>query len=109
MKRERGQGLVEAIAAFPVCVACAMVVVDCGVIVRDRIAVAQAATRAAEARLDGRDERAAARGALPSSMQNSLRVELRDDRVVVRAESGARITRIAGVPVVHTSSVEVAR
>jgi len=109
VKRERGQALVEAVAAFPVCIVCALVVVDCGVIVRDRIAVSQAATRAGEARIAGRDERSAARGALPASMQDSLRVELDGDRIVVRAESGARITKLAGSPVVHASTVEVAR
>ena len=109
MRSERGQGLIEAIAAFPVCVACAMVVVDCGVVVRDRIAVTQAATRAAEAGLAGGNERDAAQGALPRSMQDSVRVQVEADRVVVRAESGARIARIAGVPIVHTSSVEMDR
>ncbi len=109
MRREGGQALVEAVAAVPVCVACALALVDCGVIVRDRIAVTQAATRAAEAQLAGRDELAAARGALPASMRSSVRIEHDGDEIVVRATSGARIAKLAGAPVVHRSSVEVAR
>lgn len=109
MRRERGQALVEAVAAVPACVACALVLADCGVIVRDRIAVAQAATRAAEARIEGRDDLRAARGALPTSMRASVRVEHVGDRVEVRATSGARIAKLAGRPIVHRSSVEVPR
>lgn len=109
MSRERGQALVEAVAAVPVCVACALVLADCGVIVRDRIAVTQAATRAAEARIDGRDELDAARGALPSALRESLRIERDGDRIIVRATSAARITKLAGTPVTHRSTVEVER
>ncbi len=109
MSRERGQALVEAVAAIPVCVACALVLADCGVIVRDRIAVAQAATRAAEACIAGRDELDAARGALPEALRDSVRVSTDGDRIVVRATSSARITRLAGMPVVNRSSVEVER
>jgi hypothetical protein len=109
VSRERGQALVEAVAAVPVCVACALVLADCGVIVRDRIAVTHAATRAAEARIEGRDELDAARGALPASIRNSARIRRDGDRIVVRATSAARITKLAGMPVVHRSSVEVER
>lgn len=109
MSRERGQALVEAIVAVPVCVACALVLADCGVIVRDRIAVTQAATRAAEARIAGRDELDAARAALPVSMRRTARIERDGERIVVRATSGARITKLAGTPVVHRSEVAVTR
>lgn len=109
MTRERGQALVEAVVAVPVCIACALVIADCGVIVRDRVAVTQAATRAAEARLDGRDELDAARGALPVALRDSLRVTTDGDRIVVRATSAARITKLAGMPVIHRSTVEVER
>lgn len=109
MTGERGQALVETVAAIPACIACALVIADCSVVVRDRIAVTQAATRAAEARLGGRDELDAARAALPASIRASVRVDRRGDRIVVRATSGARIARLAGAPVVHRSSVEVAR
>lgn len=109
MNRERGQALVEAVAAVPVCIACALVIADCGVIVRDRIAVTQAATRAAEARIEGRDELDAARGALPVALRDSVSISHDGDRIVVRATSAARITRLAGMPVVHRSTVEVER
>lgn len=109
MSRERGQSLVEAVIAIPACIACALTIVDCGVLVRDRIAVAQAATRAAEAQLIGADSTAAARSALPASMRGSLQVAADEHRIVVRATSGSRIAKLAGHPVTHRSSVEVAR
>jgi hypothetical protein len=109
MSRERGQALVEAVAAVPVCVACALVLVDCGVLIRDRVAVTQAATRAAEARIAGRDELDAARGALPTALRDSVRISHDGDRIVVRATSAARITKLAGMPVIHRSTVEVER
>ena len=107
MSRERGQALVEAVAAVPVCMACALLLVDAGVLIRDRIAVTQAATRAAEAQLIGRDPIRAARGALPGSIRPSARVVRRGDRIVVTVTSGARIARLVGSPGVHRSSVEV--
>jgi hypothetical protein len=109
MNRERGQALVEALVAIPACIACALMVADCGVLVRDRIAVTQAATRAAEAQLTGADATRAARGALPASLRASLRVDVDDDRVIVHADSGSRIAQLAGRTVTHRSSVEVAR
>ena len=109
MTREDAQALVEVVLAVPACIACALAIADCGVLVRDRVAVAQAAGRAAEARLVGDDVEAAARGALPASMRDDVHVEVRGDRVVVRATGGARIAELVGRPVVHQSSVEVAR
>ena len=109
MRRERAQAIVEAVAAVPVCVACALALADAGVIVRDRIAVAQAATRAAEAHLAGADELDAARDALPESIRDGAAVTVRGERIFVTASSGARITKLAGQDVVHHSSVEVAR
>lgn len=113
-RRERGQALVEVVVALPVCLVCALTLVDCGVIVRDRVAVAQAATRAAEAHVNGTDELEAARSALPSSLDGRARVAVRSDRVTVTARSAARIAKLAGAPVEHRSSVafdvsEVAR
>lgn len=105
MRRERGQALIEAVLAMPVCLVCALAVVDCGVIVRDRLATARAATHAAEAHLEGRDEFAAARAALPQSVRGGLGVDVEDDHVVVRVESSARITRLVGQVVEHRSSV----
>lgn len=108
MSRERAQALVEAVAAVPVCMACAIALVDCGVLVRDRIAVAQAATRAAEAELRGDDPRTAAREALPSSLRDSWRLERAGDRLTVRATSGTASTSLIGRSVEHASSVELA-
>ena len=102
MNRERAQALVEAVVALPACVACALVLVDCGVIVRDRIAVAQAATRAAEAHLAGADELAAARTAAPRAELSSD-----GDTISVRLTSRAAIARLAGHPVTQRSSVEL--
>lgn len=109
MRREQAQALVEAVAAVPVCVACALALADAGVIVRDRIAVAQAATRAAEAHIDGADELAAAQGALPASIRDAASVRVEGDRIFVQAASGARIAKLVGRDVVHRSSVEVSR
>jgi hypothetical protein len=87
MRSERGSALIEAVAAFPACIACALVIVDCGVLVRDRIATTQAATRAAAAELAGTDARAAARAALPMSLRASLRLHVTDAGVDVRVTS----------------------
>ncbi|MCW2925800.1 MAG: hypothetical protein JWM98_3204 [Thermoleophilia bacterium] len=104
MKGERGQSLIEAVVALPVCVACAMAIVDCGVLVRDRVAVAQAAARAAEAHLQGRSELDAARGALPAGLSKRVHVRVEEHRVVVSAPSGARIAKLAGRTVTSRST-----
>ncbi len=109
MNRERAQALVEAVVAVPACIACALAIVDAGIVVRDRIAIAQAAGRAASAHLAGGDEVAAARRAVPASMRPSVRVEIDGPRVVVEGRSDVRLARIAHVDVDHRSSVEVAR
>lgn len=108
MNRERAQSLVEAVAAVPVCVACALTIVDAGVLVRDRIATTQAATRAAEAHLSGRDGLDAARDALPDSLHDSVELDVADDRLVLRASSDTMLTRLARRPVEHRSSVALA-
>jgi Flp pilus assembly protein TadG len=107
MSRERAQALVEAVVALPVCLACAMTLVDCGVVIRDRIALAQAADRAASAELRGTDVDAAARGALPTSVRN-VDVTVRDSRITVRATSHVAIAGLAGRRIVQQSSVELA-
>lgn len=109
MTRERGQALVEVVAAVPACIACALAIADCGVVVRDRIAVAQAAGRAAQAQVAGADVERAAIAALPDAIRGDARVIVGEDRITVRAASGSRIARLAGRPIVHRSSVEVAR
>lgn len=108
-RRERGQGLVEAVMAVPVCVACALAIVDAGVLVRDRLAVAQAADRAAVARLEGRDERAAALRALPGSLRRGATVRVDGATVEVRVDGGARLAQLVGHPIRLDSSVEVER
>lgn len=112
MRRESGQGLVEAVAALPVCLVCALAIVDCGIVVRDRIAVSQAATRAAEAEMDGRDATAAAGLGLPGGLRASLRVSASGERVRVSATSRPRLLRVGG-GIEHrsaaTTSVEAAR
>lgn len=108
MSRERGQALVEAVAAFPVCIACALVLVDAGVLVRDRVAVAQAATRAAEAQLNGHVELLdAAAGALPARIRSSAVVTRRGNRITVTASSTAPALGVVGVTIEQRSSVEV--
>lgn len=109
MSRERAQALVEAVVAVPACIACALGIVDAGLLVRDRIALAQAADRAAIAHLDGRDEAAAARAALPESLQHHMDVQVRDDEVVVVARAESHIAELVGHPIELRSSVEVAR
>lgn len=108
MSRERGQALIEVALAVPACIACAMAIVDCGIVVRDRMAVAQAAGRAASAQLAGGDVERAALAALPDSMREEAVVRVVDGQVQVRATSQARIARLAGREIVHRSSVEVA-
>lgn len=107
MNRERAQVLVEAVAAIPVCITCALALVDCGLIVRDRIAVTQAATRAASAQITGRDVNEAAQSALPDSMRSSLKVTVSEGHIIVRARSGSKIAKLAKQKIVHESSVEV--
>lgn len=112
--RERAQALVEAALVLPACVACAVTIVDCGVVARDRIATAQAATRAAEAHLVGDDATDAAREALPASLRGDVIVRERGDEIQVSTTSDVAITRLAGRGVEHRSSVtlpdtEVAR
>ena len=103
--RERGQALVEAALVVPACVACAVAIVDCGVVVRDRMATTQAATRAAEARLEGREATDAARAALPESLRDDAVVRIRGERIEVRTSSDVAITRLAARPVEHRSTV----
>ena len=107
MSRERGQALVEAMVAIPVCMACALTLVECGVLVRDRIVVSQAATRAAEAQMAGRDPADAARTALPKSMRDALEVNVRSDRVAVSVRSDSRAVQLIGARVIHRSSVAI--
>lgn len=99
MSHERGQALIEAVAAAPVCIASALLLVDAGIIVRDRIAVAQAATRAAEASLVGSSVSEAALGALPRNLRDGATVRVDGSVVTVSVESRATSARLAKHPV----------
>lgn len=96
MSRERGQALIEAVAVFPVCLACAMALVDCGIVVRDRMAIAQAASRAGAAHVAGSDVERAARGALPRSVARTLEVHDRDDSLDLTITSRPTLLGVAG-------------
>lgn len=107
MTGERGQALVEATVAIPVCLAVAVTIVDCGLLVRDRIAVTHAATRAAEAHLAHADVEDAARGALPVAMRRSMQVSIDGEQVEVHASSTSAIASLAGRTATHSSRVEL--
>lgn len=109
--RERGQALVEAVLALPVCLTAALTIVECGVLVRDRLAVTDAAGRAAEARLRGGDARDAARSALPVSLRGGALVEIDADRVQVTIQSRTHIPGVARLAQRSeaVATVEVAR
>ena len=89
--REHGQALIEAVLALPVCLTAALAIVDCGVLVRDRLAVTDAAGRAAEAQLHGDDVQDAARSALPASVRHGAQVAVHGDRVRVTIQSRTHI------------------
>jgi Flp pilus assembly protein TadG len=104
IRGERGQALVEAVAALPVCIACAVAIVDAGAVVRDRIAIAQAAERGAEAQLAGRDPKTAVVGALPKSLR-SVTVDVDAHHVRVRASSSLVVAGLVGQRVTQESTV----
>ncbi len=93
---------------FPVCMACALALVDAGVLVRDRIAVSQAATRAAAAQMVGESPREAALGALPDRARASARIRVRGSEVVVVASGNSRIAKLVRHPVELRSSATFA-
>lgn len=71
----RGQSTIEALLVVPLCVLCACGVVEAGVLVRDRLALQAAVSRAAVASVEGRDVTAAAQAGLPRSLRSSLVVD----------------------------------
>ena len=105
-RRERGSVLVEAIAAVPVCIVCALAIADGGGLVRDRLAVTQAASRAARAEVRGADARGAARAALPERLRSSMHVRIAHGTVVVEATSHPTVLRVPG-GVAQRSSVVI--
>jgi hypothetical protein len=102
---ERASVLIEALVAVPVCIACAVAVADCGVLVRDRLATTQATTRAARAELAGGDAEAAARAALPTTLRASLRVSIVDGVVDVRTTSHPKLLALPGGVAQHSRAV----
>ncbi|MCW2972848.1 MAG: hypothetical protein JWN72_1121 [Thermoleophilia bacterium] len=95
-RRERGSVLVEAIVAVPACIVCALAIADGGALVRDRLAVTQAATRAARAQLTGGDVRGAARAALPARLRSSMHVRVARGVITVEATSRPTVLRVPG-------------
>ncbi|MBC7461768.1 MAG: pilus assembly protein [Thermoleophilia bacterium] len=95
-RREAGSVLVEALAAVPMCIMCALAIADGGALVRDRLAVTQAASRAARAELRGGDVRGAARAALPNKLRDSMHVRVAHGTVTVEATSRPTVLRVPG-------------
>ena len=105
-RSERGVVLVEAMVALPACVLAALALVDCGVVVRDRVAVTHAATRAAAATLEGGDAEAAARGALPPHLRDDMELEAREDGVAVSLRSRPPLlARAGGIEVASEAAI----
>lgn len=74
MNRERGQALIEAVMLIPVCVLCAVALVEAGVLVRSQLQLIDAAGRAGAVRAaDGTEAaaRAAAQAALPDALADA--------------------------------------
>lgn len=107
MRREAGQALIESMLAIPLCLACALALVDCGIVVRERIVVAQAASRVAGAVLAGDDPVVAARAATPAGQRRSLDIQVAPSRIRVTIESRARIARAVGRPISQVSIVRL--
>jgi Flp pilus assembly protein TadG len=107
VNRERGQALVESVVALPVCLACSLLLVDAGTIVRDRIALGQAAERAAEAAMVGADSEHAARSVLPRSLRD-VTVDVDAKAVRISATSRTLVSRLAHLRVRQDSTVTLA-
>jgi hypothetical protein len=94
MRSSAGQSSIEIIALALLVLALA--VVDVGVTVRDRIALADAAGRAARAEMRGQDAAAAARAGLPAAMKDSFEISVDGDELEASAEPTARLATLAG-------------
>lgn len=93
---ERGQSLVEAVAIMPLCLLCALALVDAGIVVRDRLATVQATGRAATAELAGRDAEDAALRSLPKGLRSGATVRVDNGEVVVATTSRPTMLRVLG-------------
>lgn len=108
MTSQRGQSTIEALFVVPMCVVCAAVLVEAGSLVRDRMAVADAAGRGAAAAVLGKDGERTARAALPAGLRKGARITARGDRLSVSARP--RLGLLSGVADVKvTSSATVGR
>ena len=87
-----GQALIETLFVIPACMVCAMVLVDCGVVIRDRVALAQAAGQAGIAAERDNDVDAAARRAVPHSIRGGL--------TITRDNHGIELHAAASLPIV---------
>jgi len=97
MRSDRGQATIEVVALFPLCLLCALAVVEAGVLVQERLAVSQAAGRAAVAEVRHEDPTAAARGVLPKSLERGLRVSRSGSTITVSTPARVRLLGAAGV------------
>ena len=104
MSRERGQALVETVAAVPVFLAASLLVVASGVVVRDRLVLAQATGQAGTAIVRGLDPRTAARDVLPARLRPTMQFTHREERVTISVRSSLPLVPDA---IVQRSSVEV--
>jgi hypothetical protein len=99
MKRasQAGQSAIEAIVVVPLCVLCAVSIVDAGVVIRDQIAATRAAGAAARAEIDGSDALSAARAQLPEALRSDAEVRHTGDGTVeVSVEPRLAILDVAG-------------
>ena len=102
---ERGQAMIEALFVVRLCICCALALVDAAVLVRDRIAVTQAATRAGEAVLSHRNMCAAARDAVPRVARRSVRCQQQGHEITVSARSRTMVLRVPGGIRLHSSVI----
>lgn len=103
MSGRRGQSTIEVLFVVPACVVCAAVLVEAGSLVRDRMAVADAAGRGAATAVLGGDGERAVRAALPAGLRRSARIERHGDSIVVSARP--RLGLLSSVADVRVSSV----
>lgn len=94
--RDRGQALIEAVVAMPVFIMASLALVDCGLMVRNQLAVTGAATRAAQAVVLNKDSVAAAKSGMPAVLKDAVYVVQKNDRLVVKAKNKPRILGFVG-------------
>ena len=103
---QRGQATIEVMAIIPACLLAAWTLVETGVLVRERVAVGNAAGRAAVAHVEGADPADAARGATGEALARRLKVSIDAERVTVTVRPRVTILGAAGIGEL-SSSVEL--